>query len=401
LEFSIKDLPGNIQISSTHVQHCGANEQISLDLVIDQQKKVAAEHGETLMGHMERMDLMDEHVNEEIVRVVDWVTEKKKEEADDLVAMKSRVEKIEFELNDRVSYFEVEEKIAIKVKALVDNIKEALLSVEDEEADFKNVANALHGLFNSLKESKADKSDMARLRHELISAQLGGPSPNSTTEGILDYRGLRKILNSYSKTEVINKKLDAKAPADLTFQRLEHSEEMIDKILKTVDEIWNAISNTSPMEDKEVCIPSSTALRAAIVENASETSNLAKNVLSSSTPVSTSRSSQRINYHISRPRTATSPPKEVQCATRDIRRGTTAALNRPYTSPNFRQSYRKSVVPNTRHLPAIESKKFVESDDGKLFVGNSENKLFIRDSTDLSGRKMSVMSFRDGKASTT
>jgi hypothetical protein len=204
------------------------------------------------------------------------------------------------------------------------------------------------------------------------------------------------MVSVSSKTEVINKKLEGKAPADLTFQRLEHSEQMIDKILNTVNELWHAITNTST----EACIPSSTSLRAAIAENraiecdASATgkhsSENAHTRLSRSsvTPVIKPKGSQRISYHLhGRPRTATAPLKEVQYATQGIRRGTTAMLNRPYTSPSFRQTYRKSVVPSTRHLPASESKEFVDSDDGKLFVSNSETKLFVRDSTDLSSRR--------------
>jgi hypothetical protein len=46
-----------------------------------------------------------------------------------MTTMKSRMEEIECDLNDKVSFFEVEEKIAVKVKALVDNIKDALLAI--------------------------------------------------------------------------------------------------------------------------------------------------------------------------------------------------------------------------------------------------------------------------------
>jgi hypothetical protein len=73
---SIKELPGRIQISSPQVDVDG---QISLDLFVDQQNEVTAEHGKTLIGQAGRMNLMDDHVNEEIVRVMNWVDEQKKD----------------------------------------------------------------------------------------------------------------------------------------------------------------------------------------------------------------------------------------------------------------------------------------------------------------------------------
>lgn len=316
---------------------------------------------------------------------------------------------------------------------MVDQIKEALLSVEEDEADFKNVANALHGLFTSLKESKADKSEMAQLRNQLITAQLNGGSSSSSNEGILDYKGLRKILASYSKTEVIDKKLDNKAGKDLTFQRLDHSEQMIDKILKTIDELWNVITNTSLIDVKDTQFPNITASPNAKNSNTSRTecdaegicetapvtlSSMESNVLSRSSLFASNREKKSrfsIKYRLSRPSTVTSSPlKEMQQLAPDTRRGTSIAgsVNRPYTSPvgtsrlrsmtNLRP-YRKSVVPSSRHLPAIESKSFVEDDGGNLFVGNSnsENKSINRDSVELSARRFSSMSFRDGKASST
>lgn len=69
--------------------------------------------------HEERMDLMDEHVSDEIVRVMDWVKEQKQDEANEMGALKDRVEKIEFELNGKMSYLEVDEKIAVKVRGVL------------------------------------------------------------------------------------------------------------------------------------------------------------------------------------------------------------------------------------------------------------------------------------------
>lgn len=116
-----------------------------------------------LEHHSERMDEMDHHTRNEITQVVERVTEQRKEDESKFVSLNDAVERLEMDLQNTISHEEVEEKIAVKVRELVDQIKEALLSVEEDEADFKNVASALHGLFNSLKESKADKSEMAQV----------------------------------------------------------------------------------------------------------------------------------------------------------------------------------------------------------------------------------------------
>ena len=155
LDTTVKDLPNTISIAATQVYHAkkGDAEIDAPTLTIE----------DSIMHHSVRMDEMDIHTTDEINKVVEWVTDQKNEEENKLNSLKEAVERVELELKDTISYAEVEDKIAVKVRELVDQIKEALLAVEEDEADFKNVANALHGLFNSLKESKADKSEMAQV----------------------------------------------------------------------------------------------------------------------------------------------------------------------------------------------------------------------------------------------
>ena len=88
-----------------------------------------------------------------------------------------------------------------------------------------------------------------QLRDQIINVQLNnaGPGPGRPAEskggGALDYKGLRKILSSYSKTDVVKKQLDEKAGREFTTKRLDHTENMIDKILATVDELWFMMRN--------------------------------------------------------------------------------------------------------------------------------------------------------------
>lgn len=202
---------------------------------------------DSLHLHTQQMNELEVQTSSEINRVVDWVTDQKQDDENKLNALAETVEQVQLELQDSVSQTEVDEKISLKVREFVDQIKEALLTVEDEEADFKNVASTLHALFNSLKESKADKSEMNQLRNQIINTQLNGGSGSNLESsngvgGTLDYKGLRKILSSYSKTDLINRQLEGKADKDLTASRLAHSSNMIDKILETIDEQYNHFS---------------------------------------------------------------------------------------------------------------------------------------------------------------
>ena len=48
---------------------------------------------------------------------------------------------------------------------------------------------------------------------------------------------------SNCKTETVDKKLDKKAGIEFTAKRLDHTENMIDKILVTIDELWYILRN--------------------------------------------------------------------------------------------------------------------------------------------------------------
>jgi hypothetical protein len=123
----MQELPGTIRIKSSQVHHHGSAEEdqisidnsLTLDVIVNRQNEGTMDLEKRLDDHEERMDLMDEHVGDEIVRVMDWVTEQKQDEANEMSGLKDRVEKIEFELNGKMSYLEVDEKIAVKVRGVL------------------------------------------------------------------------------------------------------------------------------------------------------------------------------------------------------------------------------------------------------------------------------------------
>jgi len=373
LDTAVKDLPNTLQLSATQIY-------IRNDDTEDNDTTTPAPTvHDSLHLHTHQMNELEVQTNSEINRVVEWVTNQKQNDETKLNVLAETVEEVQLELQDSVSQTEVDEKISIKVRELVDQIKEALLTVEDEEADFKNVASTLHALFNSLKESKADKSEMNQLRNQIINTQLNGGSGSNLESsngvgGTLDYKGLRKILSSYSKTDLINKQLEGKADKDLTASRLAHSSNMIDKILETIDELWFVIkkqesassSNTSDdrgedSDNKEqltntITSPSESIRSLVSIEEPDQSHQ------TRSKSFSLNGCGQLMEAEVS---PSTTRPRTSMSLQRD---GSSSRLSqsRPGTSPSNLSYYLTPKDKRRSSLIQLQTGK-----DGSLFVGNN------------------------------
>lgn len=211
-------------------------------------------------------------------------------------------------------------------------------------------------MFNSLKESKADKSEVAHLRSQVISSQLNTEGP-SRREGSLDYKGLRKVssfvkvhmdvqrsrfslnvislqvLGSYCRNDSLDSRLDTKAPKDMTDKRLSHAEHMLDKIMQTVDEIWSAIRTRPPSDDET-----------RQLESLTEVLRIPR-----------------------RPQTASCP--STQLFLRE------EATERPFSSPSYSLTPKNQRVSRlsspTLNLPEVEPPTWVSDRDGNLFLSSS------------------------------
>ena len=109
----VQELPDTIQIDSNQVRHTtknldGADTSTTLDFILDQQETKNVEHENALNDHVERIDMIDEHVSDEIVRVMNWVSEQKQNEMD---AWDEKIKAIELDLDGKMSNFEVEAKV--------------------------------------------------------------------------------------------------------------------------------------------------------------------------------------------------------------------------------------------------------------------------------------------------
>jgi len=362
----VKDLPNTLQLSATQIY-------IRNDDTDAEDTTPAPTVHDSLHLHTHQM-------NELEVQTSRMVTNQKQNDETKLNALTETVEQVQLELQDSVSQTEVDEKISLKVRELVDQIKEALLTVEDEEADFKNVASTLHALFNSLKETKADKSEMNQLRNQIINTQLngGGGSNIESSNGVggtLDYKGLRKILSSYSKTDLINRQLEGKADKDLTASRLAHSSNMIDKILETIDELWfvikkqESVSSSNTSDDRGEDIDNKEQLTNTITSPSESIRSLVSiEEIDSQSKQTRSKSfslngcgqlmEAEVSPSTTRPRTSISLQRD----------GSSSRLSqtRPATSPSNFSYYLTPKDKRRSSLIQLQTGK-----DGSLFVGNN------------------------------
>lgn len=126
LDKTVVELPGVIQIASSQIHHHTtsnndldvvdeSDSSVRLNVIIEKHTEANLDNERRLEDHVERMNLIDEHVGEEIKRVMMWVTEQNQDDVDEMNALKEHVERIELDLDGKMSYLEVDEKIAVKV----------------------------------------------------------------------------------------------------------------------------------------------------------------------------------------------------------------------------------------------------------------------------------------------
>ena len=114
LAAAVQELPRTIQIDSTQVHHStrlvnfNKDEDDPEDDTCTTLDFIIAGQNERLNEHVVKMERIDEHVSDEIVRVMNWVTEKNQVEMD---AMGEKINAIELDLNGKMSAFEVEAKV--------------------------------------------------------------------------------------------------------------------------------------------------------------------------------------------------------------------------------------------------------------------------------------------------
>ena len=238
VQTQIKVLPKTIVISSRQVTHSLEDEgsitkpapdgkELLADVIAQQEQHAYLQDesikttGRRLEEHVAQQEERNEKNDIEMRDIIDWKTE---QSSVDLVEMKvnqdSMLNKLESHtdaLSRKMSKQDVNKKLDVQFKDIVDHLQSALSSVEKDEGDFKTITDTLSQMCKTLRESKADKSEIKALREQFIQNQIHMEDDNIGTSlngSSLDNESIRKILKDYpTKTEVersMNSKLDGR-----------------------------------------------------------------------------------------------------------------------------------------------------------------------------------------------
>ena len=232
-------LPKTIVISSRQVTHSiddeGTNEpapdgkELLVD-VIAQQEQHTYLQDESTKKIQERLDeyvtdqeTQNNKVDNEMRDLIDWKVE---QSSVDLVEMKASQDSMRNTLENhhtglctKMSMQDVNKKLDLQFKDIVEHLQSALTSVEKDEGDFRSITDALSKMCKTLRENKADKSEINALRKQFIQNQIqiedqiqmeddfGGISSSGST---LDNESLRKILMDYPTKAMVAKLISTK-----------------------------------------------------------------------------------------------------------------------------------------------------------------------------------------------
>jgi len=265
----VADLPNTITISTKQVfnrveeneEECDSSPvEESLQRILNNQEQTSLLQEERvnrldgkLALHSEGMKVMQkglegniEDIKQDITSVIEW---KDEQSSIDLVGLQrsqdsvlSSFRDMKNELEYKMSRQDVDAKLDAKVSEIVDHMQNALLSVEEDEADFKAVTDALKTMCDTLKDNKADKSEIALLRTQFIQNEVDGSSAAPVGAGsTLDNEGIRQILTHYSTVVSVERQLDKKIDKDSVFPRLDRTDAVIHGIQSTLEQLLHII----------------------------------------------------------------------------------------------------------------------------------------------------------------
>ena len=214
VEAAVQELSSTINISS-----------ISDNALPDDAATTTTTLYDTLTNHTQQMEKMEVTSTKEINRVVDWVTDLRKEDERNLNSLQMAMEKMELQLQSTNSE-------AATDKQIIEQPTEE--REEEDKTDFRTLST-LHELLNNMKESKANTSDLEELRDQIT--QLCTESNSEHNDCALNYNSLKETLSLYeSKVDLIGQQLNEKSGSEYTANRLDHLESKVGNILAEIDE---------------------------------------------------------------------------------------------------------------------------------------------------------------------
>ena len=236
LETTTKEMGSTIEISSSQIKHEDPQgESILLDIFVNKQSTTLStvesqtEDAKAFIaessGVMEKLD-SDTVENLKMMSgdfkdLMEW---KEEQAGIDLIdirrsqdSIKEAIDTVQRDLFEKVAREEVESKLESKFESIIDHLQSALNSTESDEADFKAVTSNLNQICESLKNDKADKTEIAALRKQFMQHQsamimdssnvdLSGNGPES-----MDPEDMAEFLKDFMTAHQIHHELHKKA----------------------------------------------------------------------------------------------------------------------------------------------------------------------------------------------
>lgn len=305
---AIDEMPQTIMISTRQVKHLiydeiegqdnnasyNSNEELLEDIITQQEQRTFVQDksinrlenkiGENVASQNKLNMKAEENTNDLIVwkeqqKDVDLVTIRENQNS-----MKKVLDNQEVVLSIKISKEEVDDKLQSQFSQLVDHLQIALTAVESDEADFKSVTDSLSNLCESLREKKADKSEIVSLRKQFIDNQVNGDGEGSYGIPLggctLDNEEIMRILSRYPTTTKVENMIGIKAQQqDIIVPRFERMDSTIQNMQKFLEKILSVVTNndvtSSQKEMMEECYQMS--LPSLTLITPQETSNGDKN----------------------------------------------------------------------------------------------------------------------------
>ena len=192
LKSQLNLLPKTIIISSSQVTHCvedeGANKpapdgkELLVDVISQQeqhsylQDENTKKLSEKVDEHIDNQEILNSKVDHEMRDLVEWKVE---QSSVDLVEMKENqrdmrntLENHDKLISTKMSMQDVNKKLDLQFEDIVEHLQSALASVEKDEGDFRSITDTLSTMCKTLRENKADKSEINALRKQFIENQI-------------------------------------------------------------------------------------------------------------------------------------------------------------------------------------------------------------------------------------
>ena len=253
LIFEVKNLPQTIVISSDQVIING-DEKIT-DIINSHSGRIeilqdnTTEMQSTIEIHDIVVKRVENYNEEEAVKtrqeVNDLLEWQESQKSVDLTVIRDTQESHQFlietlqqDMINTVSPDDVDSKIKTNFNEIIIHLQKALSSIERDEADFKAVTANLNKMYETIKDSKVDRSELVDLRRQFIDNKIESISPSggSNLSNSINNNDLEMLLSQYITKDALMQLLENKADISIT-TRLDRTDGIMEGIEKAMSDL--------------------------------------------------------------------------------------------------------------------------------------------------------------------